>query len=311
MVNQTPKGVGELVYLSKEMEKVEEQMITAASCSYPVLVVGPSGSGKKLIAKTIHNYSKRASNPFKIINCGAISNSLIKLEIFGQQAESKGLIENNKENTLILDYVDQLDSEGFMILINLLDMLEYKRIKSIRIIAITTTELIDLQTSKSQEVDRFRNQLFSRFVIKIKVPSLAERAEDISVIAEEILRRENTYLKLSDEAKAHLINKEYPYNVRELENLMKLVIVEAKIKNLEVITSDLFGEQKMSASEFNVACSTLNYHDAMLFFEKKFLEKIVKLANGDIKKIIKSTGMAKTTFYRRANTLNIKVVNRE
>lgn len=310
MVNQTPKRVGELVYLSKEMEKVEEQMITAASCSYPVLIAGPNGSGKKLIAKIVHDCSKWASNPFKIINCGAISNSLMKLEIFGQQAESKGLIENNKENTLILDYVDQLDPEGCMMLMGLLDMLEYKKTRSVRIIAITT-ESIDLQTSENQEVDKFRNQLFSRFVIKIRVPSLAERAEDISVIAEEILRRENTYLKLSDEAKAHLINKEYPYNVRELENLIKLLVVEAEIRNLEVITPDLFREQKMATSEFNVACPTLNYHDAMLFFEKKFLEKIVKLANGDIKKIVEITGMAKTTFYRRANTLSIRVVNRE
>lgn len=221
-----------------------------APTEVPVLVSGESGTGKELIAKALHQYSKRAHKPFVILNCAALAESLLESELFGHEkgaftgasTRREGLFESCDGGTLFLDEIGDMPMALQVKLLRTLQDGSFMRVGShevqktnVRIIAATLRDL-------SQEVDkqRFRQDLFYRLnVVEIHLPPLRHRKEDIPLLANHFLKKNAQYKgiparQLSQEALEVL--KEHPWrgNIRELENTLAR---SAALSNQEVMLS--------------------------------------------------------------------------
>jgi two-component system response regulator HydG len=221
-----------------------------------VLIEGESGTGKELMAKLIHQQSRRAGGPFIGINCGAMSESLIESELFGHMRGSftgahkdqKGLFDAADKGTLFLDEVAEL-SMNFQV--KLLRTLQEHRIRRIgdtreikvdvRIIAASNKDIAQLVRD-----GHFRQDLFFRIkVLPIYLPPLRKRGEDIVPLAENFLERLSNRMGrrtpvLTEAAKAQLLDYDWPGNVRELENALERSLIFNKGKCID--TGDLMLE---------------------------------------------------------------------
>lgn len=207
----------------------------------PVLITGESGTGKEVVASAIHQFSRRAGRDYIAINCAAIPANLLESELFGHEkgaytgavSQRIGRFEQCNDGTLFLDEIGDLPSEVQSKLLRVLQSGEFSRIGSnetitsnVRILAATNKNL-----EKEVEEDRFREDLFYRLnVVRIHIPPLRQRLEDVSLLAEHFLNRIASHdmgrrLQLSPEALAHLQNYDWPGNVRELENTLKSACV--------------------------------------------------------------------------------------
>jgi DNA-binding NtrC family response regulator len=331
---KTAHRIGEIVYASEKMAQIKRDILRAASCNYPVLIMGPSGSGKELIAKAIHDCSKRFNKALVVANCGAIAQTLMQSELFGHvkgaftgaDRDRKGFVGNAETGTLFLDEIAELNYSTQTTLLRLIDKSEYQRVGSgitqradVRIIAATNKNIEELaeldKAGKIANGNGFRHELLNRFTIKITVPALSERPEDILAIAEEILARENAnHLSFDLEAKSYLQDRDYVYNVRELENIIRTAIIDAKMSKADTININMLKTDKENNGQgirkgngFNLHCPTLNYQEGTAFFEKTLLEKVIKAANSNIKKALEISGMTKSTLYRRASMFGISL----
>ena len=206
-----------------------------ASTAASVLITGPSGSGKEMVARAIHVESTRAGRPFVAVNCGAIPRDLLESELFGHEKGSftgaltqrRGRFEDADGGTLFLDEIGDMPAD---MQVKLLRVLEERAITRVggrasipvnaRIISATHRDI-----ATSIEEQRFREDLFYRLaVFPINLPSLSERPEDVPALAEHFLRQiadRKTAVRLSAEALARLKSHPWPGNVRELRNVIE------------------------------------------------------------------------------------------
>ena len=220
-----------------------------------VLIQGESGTGKELVAKAIHENSRRASGPIISVNCAAIPETLIESELFGHEKGSftgatsarTGLIEAADGGTLFLDEIGELPMEAQARLLRVLQEGEIRRVGSVhsqkvnvRLLAATHRNLSQLASEQ-----KFREDLYYRLkVIELKIPPLRERGEDILMLAEKLLARTCQKMKCerlsySPEAMATISQYRWPGNVRELEHAIERAVIlsEDKIitpKNLDI-----------------------------------------------------------------------------
>jgi DNA-binding NtrC family response regulator/Tfp pilus assembly protein PilF len=225
-----------LVAYSHDMQRVETLARRAAATDLSVLITGDTGTGKELIARTIHALSTRAERPFLAVNCGALRAELALSQLFGHRkgsftgahADAPGLVEAAGGGTLCLDEVGELPLDVQVTLLRFLESGEYLRLgetrirrADVRIIASTNREL------RSTEGERaFRRDLLFRLnEIEIRVPPLRERMDDIIPLARHFLAFYGGIQgpQLTADAEAVLLSHPWPGNVRELENLMKRV----------------------------------------------------------------------------------------
>jgi diguanylate cyclase (GGDEF)-like protein len=225
-----------LVYCSPQMEKLLAKVQKVASTDASVLVVGETGTGKELLAQTIHSISPRASNPFVIIDCGSIPEGLTESELFGHEkgaftsagVENRGRIIEAEGGTLVLDEVGEIP---LLVQAKLLRFVQEKQFTAVgssktrkvdvRIIAVTNRDL-----AKEVAAGRFREDLYFRLqVVEIKSPALRDRPSDIPYLIEHFLSVYSSQYKkpakhLSMEARQQALRYPWPGNVRELQNLV-------------------------------------------------------------------------------------------
>jgi PAS domain S-box-containing protein/TyrR family helix-turn-helix protein len=249
---------GELIGESDKMKKVIDLVIQAAQVDSNILISGETGTGKEMVAKMIHRYSKRIDGPFITVNCGALTESLLESELFGYEsgaftgADKKGragLFEAAEGGTLFLDEISEVPL-GMQA--NLLRAIQEKKIRRIgaskeinvdvRLVSATNKNLNKMVAEGS-----FREDLFYRLnVVRIYVPSLRERKEDIPALTEHFLERFNKkygYKKrIPEEMILKFMAHSWPGNVRELENTLERLVVLSRGLNLdtEVVRDDLF-----------------------------------------------------------------------
>jgi two-component system response regulator PilR (NtrC family) len=233
-------GLDKLVGVSASMAALFEMVRAVAPASSTVLITGESGTGKELVARAIHALSPRAERPFVSVNCGAITDTLLETELFGNEPGAytdarqrrKGLFEVAHGGTLFLDEVGETSPA---MQVKLLRALQERRIRrvggseeidvDVRVISATNVPLEQLVQEK-----RFREDLFYRLqVIPIRTPPLRERREDIPILAEHFLERfaaqmGKRIVKVSDEALEVLKRHAWPGNVRELENVIERAV---------------------------------------------------------------------------------------
>jgi DNA-binding NtrC family response regulator len=322
------KNLPTYVSRSKSMDKIMETVNTVAqSVDTPVLILGETGTGKELIAQTLHYRSPNFKGAMVAVNCAAIPKELIESELFGYRkgafsgAEASGkpgLVEKAADGTLFLDEVADLSHEAQAKLLRFLESGDYYRVGGTRthrvktrIVSATNKDILALA-----DQGKFRKDLYFRLaVVKIAVPSLNDRREDILVMARYFLDRfsrkfEKSFTDLSAEAVEALENFNWTGNVRELRNMIERAVLlnEGTVLTLNQLymDEDTCAEpppsQGLVVSDGLPALSLdgVDLPVLMKGIEKRYFDQALTLAGGNESKAAKLLGLSRDKFrYRR------------
>ncbi|NWF94468.1 MAG: sigma 54-interacting transcriptional regulator [Syntrophaceae bacterium] len=277
-----------------------------------VLIQGASGTGKELFAKAIHNLSRRKEKPFIKVNCGALPDTLLESELFGYV---KGAFTDAKKDkpgrfaladggTIFLDEVGDMSPSLQVKLLRVLQEKEYEPLGStsprktdVRIIAASNRDL-----SKLVSEGKFRDDLYYRLnVVKIELPLLSQRAEDLPLLIDHFIQKFNAKMGrqitgLSEQALRLLLNYDYPGNVRELENIIEHAFVLCK---KDVIDVDCLPKELTRSSVETDTSLPLKEESPFEKAEAEVIEKTLKKHRGNRKKTAQELGIDRTTLWRK------------
>jgi two-component system response regulator GlrR len=296
----------ELITRSSAMEDLLAQARRVAASDASVCIFGASGTGKELLARAIHRASPRGQAPFVAVNCGAIPEGLLESELFGHKkgsftgavADRRGLFQAAQGGTLFLDEIGDMP---LPLQVKLLRALEERKVRpvgshesheiDVRVIAATHRKL-----EERIAAGEFREDLYYRLnVVKLYIPTLAERREDIPLLTNAFLARlgeryRKGRLALAPEAMQLLVSAPWPGNVRQLLNVIEQAVALAPT---EVIPESLVRQA------LDVADSALTPLDeARKAFERDYLVRILKITGGNVTKAARLAGRNRTEFYR-------------
>jgi DNA-binding NtrC family response regulator len=259
---ETASGSTEAIGGSKAWARVEKLVEKIGPTSSTVLVLGKSGTGKEVVARSIHRKSARSQRPFVAVNCASVPAGILESELFGHEAGSftgaqkrrRGLFELASGGTLFLDEIGETGTDFQAKLLRVLETGEFRRVggdtalhADVRVIAATNR---DLKTEI--EKGRFREDLYYRLnVISVELPLLSERKEDIPLLVHHFLRVQGKPLDLSAEALELLTRYPWPGNVRELRNAVERMAILADGNVLS--PEDLPGEVRAGAEARSAA----------------------------------------------------------
>ena len=238
---------------SAAIEQVRESIAQIAPTPVSVLITGQSGSGKNLVAEAIHRQSTRRDNPFLIVNCGAIPETLLESELFGHEkgaftdarTKRQGIFEAAHRGTVFLDEIGEMSPSAQVRLLRVLDAKEVTRLGNTRAIPVDVRVIAATNRNLQQAVSQgaFRQDLYQRLrVIEIEMPPLHNRPQDIPLIAEHHIQKLSAEhhmppIEFTPDALALLRQYHWPGNVRELINLIERLMVLSKTRRISA--SDL------------------------------------------------------------------------
>ena len=308
-----------LVGRDPAIRTIRETIKTAAPSDASVLIEGESGTGKELIANAIHNESHRVSGPFVSINCAAIPHQLIESELFGYkkgaftgaQRDKRGLIEVAEGGTLFLDEIAEMPVHLQTKLLRVLQERTLRRLGdeeeievNFRLVSATNRD-----TSFLVKEGLLRKDLYFRIsTIKIKVPPLRERRDDVIVLAKRLLQRfneqyEKNIRNISPDTVTRLSHYEWPGNVRELESVIERAVLfcqgdeltiadlSDELQDYPITPNRVFAPQSLSLEEI----------------ERAVIVQTLERTSGNVKKSAEILGVHRPTFYRKLRKFGIKV----
>jgi DNA-binding NtrC family response regulator len=312
---ERPYSFDNIVGGCSAMRKVFELIEQVADSDVDVLVRGETGTGKELVARSIHRRSRRAQGPFVPVDCGAIPESLLESEFFGHErgaftgAESRriGLLEFADHGTFFLDELGELP---LVLQAKLLRTLQERKIRrvggreeiaiDVRVVAATARPLEELIRQ-----ERFRQDLYYRInVVEIDLPPLRERGDDIGLLAENMAVRcsremDRDIRGITPEAYQVLAQYRWPGNVRELQNVVRRGIALAK--GTMIGLDDLPDELVASAGE-NASAGDMGYFalrdQRMAAFELEYLRDLLDRHEGDVRTAADEAKLPRGTLYR-------------
>ena len=240
----------QMVGSSAAMQQVHHLIDCVSNIDASVLITGESGTGKELVARAIHNRGNRGSRPFVAVACGAIPETLIEAELFGHEKgalrarseRARDILEQARDGTLFLDEIGELSLFTQVKLLRVLQQREFSRLGSNRLIPLRSRLIFATHRNLAEMVaqGKFRQDLYYRInVMKIEIPSLQERSDDIGPIASHFLRHyarifQKPVEEIEPEAMSALQSYAWPGNVRELENIIQRAIILARGNTLRV-----------------------------------------------------------------------------
>ncbi len=292
--------------------KLKNRISKVAPLDITILLQGETGTGKELTAKLIHHLSDRAKKPFIAVNCGAIPNELFENELFGHKRgaytnadkSEKGLIYAAERGTLFLDEIESMPITSQVKLLRFIEDKQYKPLgqssiiySDVRIISAANRDLIKLV-----EKGEFREDLFYRLlVVNIFIPPLRDRKEDIPLLARYFVERFTKLFSkniecIKPEALMYLTYFSWPGNTRQLENLLQEAVILSE--------SNFIEKEHLNFRKYN---KNINYtlhsfektkKEINDEFEKKYLERVLDLFNGNVSKASQFAEKDRRDFYR-------------
>ncbi len=315
----------ELIGKSPDIIKVKKIIEKLSTSESRVLIYGPTGSGKELVARKIHKNSSRVKEPFIIINAALLKEKTYEKELFGEEFEdgniSFGALERANKGTLLIDEVSEIPFETQANVLRVLIDQKFKRVNgsknitvNIRLISSTSKNLSGLVKE-----NKFREDLFHRLnVMPVELTSLSSRTEDIPLLIEYFktkLSEINGVQKPDIDIKNdNLYTYNWPGNVRELRNLVERITIlssnDSKQKINQLI-DDILNPTSKVLEENNILTQSFQspLKEAREHFEKEYLMTQLKKHHGNISKTADFIGMERSALHRKLKSLGIKGIN--
>ena len=311
----------ELIGDSKNISTIRDQIDKISNTDSRILINGPSGSGKELIARKIHKKSKRNNKPFIILNGALLDTNKYELELFGEERNngsiSYGALEKANKGTLLIDQVSEIPLDIQSKILRVLTDQKFKRLNGnnvinvdVRLICSTSKNLLD-----EIKIGNFREDLYHRLnVFEINIKPLNERISDIPLLINYFSKKisENYGIKNLeiDNNDSYILSHNWKGNVRELRNLIERIAIlqpDTKDKTSSIVKESLKTDNfddKISENSLSVPLK-----EAREKFEKEYLTMQLKKFNGNISKTANFVGMERSALHRKLKILGIKEFN--
>jgi len=313
-------GKHEIVWAGEAMKKVLAQIERVAASETRVCILGETGTGKELVARTLHQRSHRAAGPFVTLNCAAVPSELIESELFGHEkgsftgaaARHTGKFEQAEHGTIFLDEIGDMPLAMQAKLLRVLEENEIERIGSeqaipvdVRVIVATHRDLLSLARD-----GKFRQDLFHRvYVFPLVLPPLRERREDIRQLVEHFTEQicaQNGWktIPFTPDAIAALQKHSWPGNVRELRNVVERLILLATNDQVDVATVELALPQSSTGMALGVSGSGA-LSDRVQVFERETIIAELKRNQFHITNTAKALDLERSHLYKKCEQLGI------
>ena len=318
----------EMIGRSSGMNQLRQAIERVAPTNSRVLITGPAGSGKEVVARVVHARSTRQKGPFVVLSCASMAPDRMEMELFGvegsvdgQEGPRKiGTFEAAHSGTLYLDEVADMPLETQGKIVRVLQEQVFERVGGrtrvhvdVRVIASTTHDL-----TAEIRAGRFREDLFYRLsVVPLRVPALRERREDIPLLARHFMERAaegqgQRPRPINDDAMAALQAHDWPGNVRELRNIIERLLIMAPGNPEDPIRADMLPPELESHfavtrnPEKNSDIMGLPLRDAREIFEREYLLAQVTRFGGNISRTAAFVGMERSALHRKLKSLGIQ-----
>ena len=302
---------------SAAMAELKEQIRIVAPTNAWVLISGENGTGKELVAHTIHRLSRRSQNPMVEVNCAAIPEELIESELFGHEKGAftgastmrKGKFDSAHEGTIFMDEIGDMSLKAQSKTLRILQEQKFERVGGsktievdVRVIAATNKDL-----EKEIEKGAFREDLYFRLnVIPMRVPSLRERVDDIPDLVNEFVKEFALSAKVEpkefpSETLDLLQKYDWPGNVRELKNLIErlMIMSPAPVIGIKDIPAPFNQSSKSVRVGVELGFSTDSLKEAKGEFEKAFIEEKLNEYNGNISQTAEAIGIERSNLHKK------------
>lgn len=314
----------ELTGTSPAITDLKEMISIVAPTNAWILIMGENGTGKELVARSIHHLSMRSHKDIVEVNCAAIPEELIESELFGHEKgaftgateKKRGKFDLAHEGTIFLDEVADMSLKAQAKILRILQEKKFERVggnklidMDVRVLAATNKDL-----EEEMKAGRFRQDLYYRLhVIPLVVPPLRERKEDIQPLAERFLTDFTTKegmepKRLTDDALDLLMIHDWPGNVRELKNIIERLIIltpsneitaqDIPPLNIKEETATAFGNQTITGDSLR---------SAKMDFERQFILKKLEENDGNISKTAEAIGLERSNLHKKLKSLNVSV----
>jgi two-component system nitrogen regulation response regulator NtrX len=314
---------GELIGVSNAMTQVRAAISRVAPTESRVLVTGPPGVGKEIVARLLHRMSRRANGPFVALNCATMAPERLEAELFGVENASGeriiGTFEQANGGTLLLDEVADMPRETQGKIVRILQEQTIQRIGgsqrievNVRVIATTNRDL-----QKGIAEGSFRQDLFYRLnVVPITVPALKARREDIPPLVEYFMTRSAEAAGLpprmvGDDAMAAMQGYDWPGNVRQLRNAVDWILIMAAGDAGELVHADMLPPEFAAGTPADMRWDegsevlTLPLRDAREIFERRYLQAQINRFGGNISRTAEFVGMERSALHRKLKSLGV------
>lgn len=314
-------GRHEIVWKGEAMRKVMAQVERVAASETRVCILGETGTGKELVARTLHEKSSRASGPFITLNCAAVPAELIESELFGHEKGSFtgaagrhiGKFEQADGGTIFLDEIGDMPLPMQAKLLRVLEEGEVERIGSDKPISVDVRVVVATHRDLEKQVreGRFRQDLFHRiYVFPLLLPALRERREDIPMLVEHFASQVSAAngwkeVIFSPEALRALQEHSWPGNVRELRNVVERLMLLATEEQVDLETVQLVLPRNVKES--SVALDSGPLADRVQSFEREAILAELKRSNYHVTNAAKALGLERSHLYKKAEQLGIDV----
>ncbi len=316
-------GPGEsLLGRSAAMARLREQIELTARSSAPVLILGERGTGKELVAAAIHSGSMRADGPFEKLNCAAVPEGLIESELFGHEAGSftgatrrrHGKFERAHGGTLFLDEVGDMPPQMQAKLLRVLQEGEVERVGAGSIVKVDVRVVAATNKSLEEEIDagRFRADLFDRLnVVPLRVPALAERSDDIPLLAEHFLglaceAHDRPGKQITPGAMAVLEAYGYPGNVRELRNLVERLVILTPGEIVSEAEARALLPMESSEASTGYFRPETPLREMLEKAERDLIRRALERREGHVTKTAADLGLERSHLYKKMRALGIR-----
>ena len=325
LLREKGKGKHSITGSSEPIMHLKEQIRIVAPTDAWVLISGENGTGKELVANTIHRLSRRNSKPMIEVNCAAIPEELIESELFGHEKGAftgagtmkKGKFDLAHEGTLFLDEIGDMSLKAQSKTLRILQEQKFERVGGSRTIKVDVRVIAATNKDLEAEIGKgtFRDDLYFRLnVIPLGVPPLRERVDDIPALMNEFLKEflQNTNLEpkeFSDEAVQVLSRYHWPGNVRELRNLVERLVIMTSGKVIEA--KDIpkpFDQAPDRKDELESSFELDSFKEAKSRFEMAFIEKKLRQYKGNISQTAEAIGIERSNLHKKIKAYGLEKI---